>query len=180
VVLIFAQRKSGWLVKAGLLFMMTLTFLLAGYISGERLMQRFKENSNDQLNGRAEIYKTAEKMAADFPLFGTGPNTFGSVIRLYLNPRQLWFVQAHNDWLETRVTFGWVGLLSLVLVLICVAARSFFSGGIYAHWSWAAFFWIALGGCLVHARFDFPLQIYSILFVFIIECAMLFSFTYKK
>ena len=32
---------------------------------------------------------------------------------------------------------------------------------------------LALAGCLVHARFDFPLQIHSILFLFLLIAAML-------
>ena len=35
------------------------------------------------------------------------------------------------------------------------------------------YLWLALTGCLLHARFDFPLQIYSILFLFLLECAIL-------
>jgi hypothetical protein len=34
---------------------------------------------------------------------------------------------------------------------------------------------VALGGCLLHARFDFPLQMYSILLLFLALCAVLFS-----
>ena len=32
---------------------------------------------------------------------------------------------------------------------------------------------LALAGCLVHARFDFPFQVHSILFLFILLCAIL-------
>ena len=35
--------------------------------------------------------------------------------------------------------------------------------------------WLAQAGCLVHARFDFPFQIYSILQLFLLECAILFT-----
>jgi len=35
--------------------------------------------------------------------------------------------------------------------------------------------WLALGGCLVHARFDFPFQIHSTLLLFLVLCAMLFG-----
>ena len=35
--------------------------------------------------------------------------------------------------------------------------------------------WVALVGCLVHARYDFPFQIYSILFLFLTICALLFN-----
>ena len=38
------------------------------------------------------------------------------------------------------------------------------------------FAWLSLAGCLVQARWDFPLQVYSILFLFLLWCAVLFSF----
>ena len=50
-------------------------------------------------------------MAADYPLFGTGPGTFGTVFQLYLiSSATYWPEQLHNDWLETRITFGWLGI----------------------------------------------------------------------
>jgi hypothetical protein len=33
--------------------------------------------------------------------------------------------------------------------------------------------WLALAGCLVHARFDFPFQIHSTLLLFLVICAIL-------
>jgi len=30
-------------------------------------------------------------------------------------------------------------------------------------------------GCLVHAGFDFPFQVHSIAFLFVVECAILFT-----
>jgi hypothetical protein len=33
--------------------------------------------------------------------------------------------------------------------------------------------WLALAGCLVHARYDFPFQICSIVWLFLILCAVL-------
>jgi hypothetical protein len=32
--------------------------------------------------------------------------------------------------------------------------------------------WVALSGCLVQARFDFPFQIYSIVLLFLLYCAL--------
>ena len=34
--------------------------------------------------------------------------------------------------------------------------------------------WLALAGCLVHARYDFPFQVHSIVFLFLVLCAILF------
>ncbi len=35
------------------------------------------------------------------------------------------------------------------------------------------FLWLALNGCLIYAAADFPFQIYSILFLFLLLCALL-------
>ena len=35
--------------------------------------------------------------------------------------------------------------------------------------------WLAIVGCLFHAKFDFPLQIHSILVLFLTVCAILSS-----
>jgi NADH:ubiquinone oxidoreductase subunit 6 (subunit J) len=40
--------------------------------------------------------------------------------------------------------------------------------------------WVALGGCLLHARYDFPFQIHSILFLFLVLCAILFTLSHQK
>ena len=37
--------------------------------------------------------------------------------------------------------------------------------------------WLALAGCLVHARYDFPFQVHSIVFLFLVLCAILFVLT---
>ena len=56
------------------------------------------------------MYDLARPMAADYPLFGTGPGTFETVFQLYRpRPETYWPAQLHNDWLETRITFGWLG-----------------------------------------------------------------------
>ena len=33
--------------------------------------------------------------------------------------------------------------------------------------------WVSLGGCLVHAWFDFPFQVHSVLTLFLVLCAVL-------
>ncbi len=180
MVLMVAQRRDNLWMRFGLPLLLLAVFAFAAYFNGDKLIARFKQASTDKLGGRFEIYERAKKMADDFPLFGTGPNTFGTVSRLYLSEDQTWFVQVHNDWLETRVTFGWLGFSLILTALVIVIVRCLFAGGMYSHWSSIAFLGIAIGGCLVHARFDFPLQIYSVLFLFVMTCSMLFSSTKKK
>jgi hypothetical protein len=79
----------------------------------------------------------------------------------------------HNDWLETRITFGWAGSGLVAGALVLVGWRWFVPGGIHGGRRFVMLTWLALAGCLVHARFDFPLQVHSILFLFLTWCAVL-------
>lgn len=131
---------------------------------------------DEGFQGRAEIADAARRMARDYPVFGTGPGTYESVSELY-RPENIgfWPAQVHNDWLETRITFGWVGSGLIGLALGLVLARWFLPGGIHAGRRFALLTWLALAGCLVHALYDFPFQVHSILFLFLTWCAILFS-----
>jgi O-antigen ligase len=122
------------------------------------------------------MYANAAPMARDYPVFGTGPGTFESVFQLYrTSSNTYWPAQLHNDWLETRITFGWAGSVLLIGALALVVARWFFPGGIGAGRRFTFLLWAALGGCLIHARWDFPFQVYSVLLLFLFLCAVLFS-----
>jgi uncharacterized membrane protein YcaP (DUF421 family) len=61
------------------------------------------------------------------------------------------------------------------LALVTVILRWFARGGICGGRRFVVLMWLALGGCLVHARFDFPFQMHSVLFLFLILCAILFT-----
>jgi O-antigen ligase len=127
---------------------------------------------------REQMYENARPMAADYPLFGTGPGTFESVFQLYRKTTDTyWPAQLHNDWLETRITFGWVGSGLIALSLIAVVLRWFARGGIHGGRRFIILIWLALAGCLVHARYDFPFQVHSIVFLFLVLCAILFNLT---
>jgi O-antigen ligase len=130
---------------------------------------------------RQLMYDAARPMAADYPIFGTGPGTFGSVFQLYLiSSSTYWPEQLHNDWLETRITFGWVGMTLLLAALACVVLRWFAPGGIRGGRRFVVLIWLALAGCLVGALFDFPFQIHSVLFLFLVFCAVLFSLSRRS
>lgn len=162
--------------RLGLILVFAATVAAAAYFGWDELAPRLQ--AADPLSGRSETYQLAARMAQDYPWFGIGPGAFGSVFQLYRNsPGDYWPGQLHNDWLETLITFGRLGSALLLAAGAWILARWFRGGGIRIPWPFVAFFWIALGGCLLHARFDFPLQIYSIQFVFVLLCAALFSFS---
>jgi O-antigen ligase len=180
VLLSFASRRSNWLARLGGVLSLAATIGLAAYLGWDKLEKRLTTIFSPDLSGRAEIYENAREMARDFPLFGTGPGTFPWVYHLYrAGPQTEWAAYAHNDWLETRVTLGWTGLVLVVAMLLIVLLRWFGSGGITAHWLLVSMIWLALGGCLFHARFDFPFQICSTLALFLLLGATLFCLSKK-
>ena len=56
---------------------------------------------------------------------------------------------------------------------LLVLARWFLPGGIHGGRRFVVLLWLALSGCLIQARFDLPFQIYSIVLLFLLHCAIL-------
>ena len=131
---------------------------------------------NEGFEDREAMYERARPMASDYPFFGTGPGTFESVFQLYRKSTETyWPAQLHNDWLETRITYGWIGMTLFGFAFLCVVARWFIPTGIHGGRRFTALTCLALTGCLVHARFDFPFQVYSIQLLFLAICAVLLT-----
>ena len=61
------------------------------------------------------------------------------------------------------------------LAFATTLVRWFLPGGIHGGRRFVVLTWLALAGCLAHARYDFPFQIYSILFL--VLCAILSDLT---
>lgn len=175
---------AGWLSPAGGRPWFT-TLLLGGFLAvalglggyfGWEILSKRLEQLPAGYEGRESIFNDVSKMAEDYPVYGTGPGTFATVFQLYrISNTTYWPEQVHNDWLETRITFGWVGFGILLAALLCVALRRWARGGIHGARRLGVLMWLALAGCLIHAVFDFPLQVYSILFLFLVFCASLFA-----
>jgi hypothetical protein len=160
-----------------LVFVVFLAALGAGLGLGWKALKPRLGKISEGMQGREQTYGFARPMVTDYPVYGTGPGTFEPVFQLYRkSPDTYWPAQLHNDWLETRITFGWVGSALIGLSLFTVLVRWFLpGGGIHGGRRFVGLIWLALAGCLIHARFDFPFQIYSIQFLFVIWCAMLFT-----
>lgn len=169
-----ARQESLWF-RVGTCSLFAVILGFSAFLGLKELVPRFQTIFTDQMSLRTEIYANAVPIAREFPVFGTGAGTFGSVYQLYrITPTQDWAAYVHDDWLETRISFGWVGFSMILLMLGLVLARWFAGGGIPCRWEFPAMIWVALGGGFLHAKFDFPLQIYSILFLFLLLCVMLF------
>jgi O-antigen ligase len=172
-ILLMAQWRSHWTAKALLLL------LLAGVVGGGGVlgwkalaprMEMIQEGYAD----REGIYIAGHYMARDNALFGTGPGTFDTMYQLYRRSEtDEWQAYLHNDWLETLITFGRLGATPIFLTALLALSHWFWSGGIYGNKYFVMLLWVSLGGCLVHACFDFPLQIHSVLTLFLVLCAVL-------
>lgn len=125
--------------------------------------------------GRTRYYEDTRRMLTRYPaLWGAGPGTFASLYKVHLgDPRatDAWYV--HDDYLETRFTYGWVGSVLVFLLLAAALVPAFCRGGLRLPWSLGACQLIGLGGCLVHAKFDFVFQTHPILFLAVLLCGVL-------
>ena len=149
-----------------------------GFALGWKALKPRLAQMREDYGLREEMYESARPMAADYPVFGTGPGTFGTVYWFYRrSPDEVYYEQLHNDWLETRITFGWVGSILIGLALLTVVRRWFGRGGIHGGRRFMLLMWLSLAGCLVQARWDFPFQIYSIVFLVLVLCAIMANLT---
>src|SRR5262249_21634666 len=142
---------------------------LGGGIYGvwDKLEVRMKD-MREGFMGRERLTEIGRKMAADAPFFGTGPETVQPLYQLYKGAAdEYWPGQLHNDWLETRVTFGVFGFGVILCALGLSVANWFLGAGVPVSWRFASFMWLAMAGCLVHARWDLPFQVYSITELFL-------------
>jgi hypothetical protein len=120
-----------------------------------------------------EIYL---RMTPDAGVMGFGPGTFASVFPSYQKTYDFggrpfppfWqdglFQQAHQDYLQTLIEWGYLGSL-LWSVLICGGMARGATGHFRGRtgFDWLRFCsLLALGGVFIHALIDFPLQIASI------------------
>ncbi len=173
---LLTQWRQHWAARAAwvIFFLCILgTGLLLGW---GKLSRRFEEK--ELQTGwaiRERMYEVGRKIAKDYPLFGTGAGTLDPLFQFYrASADEYWPAQLHNDWLETRITFGWLGSALLGLAFLLVIFRSFLPNRIHAPPHFIILIWLAMATCLIHARFDFPFQIYSILFLFVLLCSILF------
>lgn len=174
----FSTGKGTWKTRCAILFVSLSVLAFGGALAWEELAPRLRDLFKTPYANPNEVYANARQMAVDYPVFGVGPGAFGSIYQIYReDPDQPWQVFLHDDWLETRVTFGWVGASMILAMLALVLAKWFLPGGVPASWEFVAMLWVALGGCLAGAKFGFPLQVYSILALALTLCCILSCLT---
>ena len=132
------------------------------------------------MSSRNRIYEDSWRMAKDFSWLGCGSGGWATVYFLYHDADEPWDAWVHCDWLEYWINFGLLGTAPgfMLFALTLIPIRSELSVGIKSHSCLHAALNFAFVGCLLHAIFDFPLQVLSITHLFIIFCAI--KITLKK
>ncbi len=91
-------------------------------ISQTSVFKRFSENQLED-NGRSMLRQTAVKVIDEFGPIGTGPGTYPYVQHHFKEERlgnSAMSKRAHNDYLETIATQGYVGAASLLIALLAL------------------------------------------------------------
>jgi O-antigen ligase len=165
-----ASGKIGRIVAAGV-FLLVLG--LGWFLGGEALKTRFSTVFEDKLSNRTEVWEAADRMAEDAGWLGTGAETFTGLYSLYrTNPDDTWNAFAHNDWIETRITLGWLGFGAVIAMLLLLPVIWFSGRGLRPPREFTLLLLLSLIGVLVHARFDFPFQMFSLTFLFLLLSAL--------
>ena len=174
---VFLVHRGGtWKTRCTILLVCVSVLALGGALGWDQVAPRLRETFRTPYANPNELYANAQQMALDYPLFGIGPGAFRVLYPLYrADLSQPWQAFLHDDWLETRVTFGWLGSMFILSLLGMALTRWFLRGGVACRWEMTAMLWVAIGGCLAHAKFSFPLQVYSILVLLLVELAVLSS-----
>jgi hypothetical protein len=168
------QRKTSLLrwISSGSVLLAVIGLVF--YLGVDEILKRFRDSSIQDLSGRTEIFYNSRKIASDFPRFGAGAGAFSSVYHLYReDTSQFWQAWVHDDWLETRVTMGWIGFTLVLLNLLFLFAWIYCPGKPRVDYVFTILLTIGLLGCLLKAKFDFPMQTYSIFYTFVAIASIL-------
>jgi hypothetical protein len=93
------------------------------WAGADRIVQRAASVRGDaSVGGRRQVWADAIRLASDFPLAGTGLNTFGIAMIVYQTDREVYFQEAHNEYLQLAAEGGLLVGIPIVLT-IAVFAR---------------------------------------------------------
>jgi hypothetical protein len=137
------------------------------------LMKKVGHTHEDKWGERLLIYEQTHRMIPDFDPWGGGAASFRALSNLYTDPNKpSWESFVHDEWLEARFSYGWIGytaiwlmLGSWLLALRWTSLRSLPSG-------FSPFLAVSIAGFLLDARFDIPLQTMSLHILLALVCAI--------
>ncbi len=147
----------------------------AWWLGGAQLRMRF-EKFGLQDEARNQSRALAKEMLVDYFWLGSGPKSFANLFEFYAQtPKQTKnFYHLHDDYLEFLISFGVITFSVLILGLILVLTYYWWGPtGFKVPWEFHALILVGMATCLIHARIDFPFQVYSILFYFVSLCGVM-------
>jgi O-antigen ligase len=178
LMMLWSKRQVGF--KLGVVAAIVAILGVGGWLGGEAMMARFRSEDLGRMSGRKLIYEDTARMAQDFAVFGSGAETFAPLYYFYRKKDPEWNAYVHNDYLETRVTFGTVGFVIILMIFLAVWLVPFFGNGIPASPEIFLLIGVAMVGILAHAKFDLPFQIYGLHSQFVLLCAVLTSLKWQR
>jgi O-antigen ligase len=114
-------KRRRWAVAAFVVLVVGALFALGPGALAQQAERGFED-------GRFDLWRDALRMVVDFPLFGTGMNTFGTAYARYQKIwKQTWIGEAHNEYLQLLFDLGSFGfVLGAVLAfrLLATAKRN--------------------------------------------------------
>ena len=170
-----ARWSTAWKFgAAAALLVVVATAFAAGGITD--VISRFDETPLKSRGGRAQIWGMTLTQIRDFPLTGTGLNTFGIASLHYQTTGERRYVEAHNDYLQLASEGGLlVGVPALILLgTLVVTIRRRFAAGVddtRTHWLRVGAV-TALLAMALQSVFDFTLQMPGAAVLFVLLTAI--------
>ncbi len=166
-------RRKGWLIGVALFLLAVMGY--AAWLGLNPILERFElvqQAGYLQHEGRLSTWQGGLQLLRDYPLWGTGLNTFGLAFRHYQTSYvNLFFDHAHNDYLEFLTDTGVIGALLLFMPIFYV----FFKMVVFFFRDPSRYRSAVSLGCigatlamLIHTALDFNLQVPANALVFAI------------
>jgi O-antigen ligase len=123
---VFAKRQPTRRAQLGAAALCTLVLFVAAAWAGlDRVGQRVASVRGDapSAGGRRQAWSDTMHIVRDFPLAGTGLDTFGTAMMLYQTDRERHFQEAHNDYLQLASEGGFLVCMPIAATLIVLIVQ---------------------------------------------------------
>jgi len=157
-----ARRKSTAMVLTAAYATIAL-IVISGWSRLDAVSERFGAGSNISLEGRLQTWRDAARIARDFPVAGTGVNTFDTAMLFYQSQRGAHWDAAHNDYVQLLADGGL--LLTIPIVIAVLVFVRHVATRLLSDRANPPAFWLRLGAVLglgaiaVQETVDFSLQL---------------------
>src|SRR4051812_3953196 len=170
------QQSSGPQRIALIGGIMTIALTVVAWAGIDPIFTRFSATDVHDLNGRFGPWGDALRIAAGYPLTGTGLNTYGIATLFHQQFNiSVHYSAAHNDYLQLLAEGG---ALLAIPVVICIAALAATIRRRFREETSRTTFWIRAGATIgllsigMQECVDFSLQIPANAFLFAVLCAI--------